>query len=385
MKNFIFYLEKKIIPPLIRISKIPVFEALQKGMFKSLSILILSTLILFIFSKGAILIRMLNSFRASLVLMAGGITLIVPFYLFKNNFKKSFIISLNIFILYLILSFPLKLNNFLIYLQNISGAAIFIALILVLIYYFLIKSLNRFKDNIFINFIPFFLIYFLLYFLEKNSFNLYNLIFYLIAPLLKAADSLPVLLFLIFLNTLLWLGGIHGPSVIGPLVAPVYLTILGENAQAFTLKEPIPHIVSTVFFNIIFVGGAGSTLSLCILMLNSTSKKLSNLAKISLLPSLANLNEILIFGIPIVLNPIFFIPFLIIPLILALINYLIMYFNLVTRPYLYIPGIIPSPIAAYLSTGGDWKAAFLTILNIFISGLLYYPFLKVYEKKLKNE
>ncbi len=103
------------------------------------------------------------------------------------------------------------------------------------------------------------------------------------------------------------------------------------------------------------------------------------------MPGIYNINEPIIFGAPIVLNPILGIPFVVGSIITGAISYLAMYFNIVRRPSIVAPWTLPAPIGAYLATAGDWRAIILVIINILITTAIYYPFFKAYEKQLLKE
>jgi Phosphotransferase system, EIIC. len=120
-------------------------------------------------------------------------------------------------------------------------------------------------------------------------------------------------------------------------------------------------------------------------MLFSKSKYLRNLGRVAILPGICNINEPVIFGAPIMLNPILAIPFIVGPIVTGIISYLAMYFNLVARPYILAPWTLPAPIGAYLTTGGDWRAIVLCLINIIITGIIYYPFFKAYERQMLAE
>src|SRR5699024_11976282 len=107
---------------------------------------------------------------------------------------------------------------------------------------------------------------------------------------------------------------------------------------------------------------------------------LKNLGRTVVTPSLFNINEPVIFGLPIVLNPILVIPFVITPLVTATIAYFATSIGLVSPTFVKPPLTLPAPIGAYLATGGDWRAIILVLVNIAISFGIYLPFLKVYDR-----
>lgn len=116
-------------------------------------------------------------------------------------------------------------------------------------------------------------------------------------------------------------------------------------------------------------------------MMRSKSKQLSTVGKVGFLPSIFGISEPLIFGTPLMLNPIFFFPFIFTSVFNGVITYLCMYFGIVGKTFAVFSWQMPAPIGAFLSTM-DWRAIVLVFILIFLNGLMYYPFLKVYEKNL---
>ncbi len=129
-------------------------------------------------------------------------------------------------------------------------------------------------------------------------------------------------------------------------------------------------------------GGSGTILGLCILLaFMSKSSFGKTLGKAVIIPSIFNINEPIIFGLPIVLNPYFAIPFVVTPMVTGALTYFAMALHLVSRTIALVPWTLPGPIGAYMATGFDWRAAILSIINIIISVIIYYPFFKVWDKK----
>lgn len=209
----------------------------------------------------------------------------------------------------------------------------------------------------------------------------------IVSPLVSAADSLPSVLVLVFLITLFWSFGIHGVSIIGSLARPLWLQLLETNTTAAASGLQPTAIAAEPFFQwFIWIGGSGCTIGLAILLaFRSKSKYAKSLGKTSFLPSVFNINEPIIFGTPIVLNPVLIIPFILVPMVSAIIAWIATSAGLVNKVVLTAPWTLPGPIGAYLATGGDWRAAVLNIILIALSVILYYPFFKIYDNKLLEE
>lgn len=204
---------------------------------------------------------------------------------------------------------------------------------------------------------------------------------YLQVPLTSLGSTLPATLLITLFEGLLWCFGIHGSNVVGGIMQPIWLSLTADNQAAFASGEALPHIVNYQFYsNFMKIGGFGGTFGLAILiLLFAKSSQFKALGKLAFGPGLFNINEPLIFGIPIVLNPIMMIPFILTPLVLCIVAYFSMKTGLV--PYTNgtnIPWTTPPVIAGFLVSG--WRGALLNIVQIVISMAIYYPFFKSADK-----
>lgn len=206
------------------------------------------------------------------------------------------------------------------------------------------------------------------------------------SPIVTASDSLPALLLTVLLCHILWFAGIHGAAIIGGLLQAFYITNLGMNQEALNAGMPIPHIFVEAFWMFfVVIGGSGATLGLVILFLRSRSAHLKSIGKLGIVPSMFNINEPVIFGSPIIMNPVLFIPFISIPLINATIAWTVTKLGLIGHVVSLAPWTTPAPIGAVWATGWDYRALILVMLLIFLSMIIYYPFFKVYEKQLISQ
>ena len=201
-----------------------------------------------------------------------------------------------------------------------------------------------------------------------------------IAPLGNLGDSLSALLIITFVETVLWTVGIHGPALLAAVVLPVYIRLQVQNTDALAHGHPLPHIVTVSTFLFLFPGGAGATLPLVLMLLRSRNKRDRRTALATLVPSLFNANEPLMFGLPVVLNPYLGVPFVIAPLVLAFVTWEAMNLGLVARPAYYIPSTIPLPFSVFFATNKDWRAIPLAALNVVLAGLIYLPFVRLYAR-----
>lgn len=205
----------------------------------------------------------------------------------------------------------------------------------------------------------------------------------LFQPLISAADSLPAILLAVLICHLLWFAGIHGSAIVSGMLQAFWLTNLGLNQTDLAAGLPLTHIMTEAFWNfLIVIGGSGATFGLVLLFLRSKSVHLRAMGKLSLVPSMFNINEPVIFGTPIVMNPTFFIPFILSPMINAVVAYTAVTTNLLPHMISLVPWTSPAPIGAAWAMGWDFRVTVLVLLLMALSALIYYPFFKVYEKQL---
>lgn len=216
--------------------------------------------------------------------------------------------------------------------------------------------------------------------------DVHNLMSALVTPLVSASDTIWSVLLLTFLNSFFWVFGIHGASIVGTVARPLWLTLLDQNTAAYAAQNVIPNIAAEPFYQwFIYIGGSGATLGLAIALFVTKSKYGKTLAKTTIIPSLFNINEPLIFGAPIVLNPTLMLPFIFIPLLNATIAWFATSLGLVNKVVALAPWTLPGPIGAFLATGSDWRAIVLSLLLIALSTIIYLPFVRIYDKQLLEE
>ena len=216
-----------------------------------------------------------------------------------------------------------------------------------------------------------------------NAFNttMPGFIYNVMAPTLNAADSLPFAIIATLLVHFFWFFGIHDAAFSG-ILGPVRDGGLSLNAAAHAAGQTLPKIFTTPFWvYFVAIGGCGSCLALAILLVRSKSKQLNTVGKVGIIPSFFGISEPLIFGIPLMLNPIFFVPFLLTSTVNCIIAYISMSVGIVGKTFAMLSWQMPSVFGSFLSTM-DIKAFILVIILIIIDLVMYYPFFKVYEKQL---
>ena len=210
----------------------------------------------------------------------------------------------------------------------------------------------------------------------------------LVSPLVSATDTLPSAIFISTLIGFFWSFGIHGMSIVGSLARPLWLTLLDNNSAAVAAGQAAPHIFPEQFFQgFVMIGGAGATLGLAILLaLRAKSQYGKMLGKTTVIPAIFNINEPIMFGAPIVLNPILIIPFIGVPLINLVLSTIITQIGII--PYttgISLPWTTPIIFSGYLSTGSIVSSLWQVVLLV-LGCVIYFPFIKILDKQyLRDE
>ncbi len=219
--------------------------------------------------------------------------------------------------------------------------------------------------------------------------SIYDFIFTTIqAPLQGFGQNVGSAMVLSMLMNLLWFFGLHGANILDPIMNSIYMPALEANAAAIQQGLAASYNITRVFFDaFVHLGGSGATLGLIAAIFWSSKKRqdYKTVAKLGLPNGIFQINEPIIFGIPIVLNPIFFIPFIITPGILTLIAYLATASGLIPPTYVAIPWTSPPGVGAFLATGGNVMAAVVALVNLAVSVLIYWPFVKIAEYYYDDE
>ena len=229
--------------------------------------------------------------------------------------------------------------------------------------------------------------------------GLHELIYNILqTPLTRMSQSLFSVLILALLSQLLWAMGIHGPNTIAAIRDTMFseagnANLLDYAKSGTTWGAPFPITYSGLATAFSEYGGSGMTLGLIIaILIFSKNKESKSIAKLSLAPGLFNINEMVIFGLPIVLNPIYIIPFIIAPLVNIMIGYTaVMILKIMPPVTIGIPWTTPGPLMPFLGTGGDIVALFVGFICLAVSVLIYAPFViaankaAIIEDKMENE
>ena len=207
-------------------------------------------------------------------------------------------------------------------------------------------------------------------------------------PLNLAVDTVFGVSLASVVSQLGWWFGIHSSAILS-VVMPSFDANTLENAAAYAAGTPLtelPRIVtSSFYFNFVAIGGGGATLGLVLLMLRSKSIQIRTVGKLAIIPGIFGINEPVLFGLSIVLNPIFLIPFLLTQVVNIFLCYGAMAIGLVNRTLINVSSTVPVGVGQWLSSL-DYRAVILTVVCIAANMLVYYPFYKLFEKeKLAEE
>ncbi|WKV10118.1 PTS transporter subunit EIIC [Thermoanaerobacterium sp. CMT5567-10] len=205
-------------------------------------------------------------------------------------------------------------------------------------------------------------------------------------PLSSLGSNFISLFIIVLIQMILWFFGMHGSLVVSSIITAVYLPMDLQNLQAFSAGQPLPHILGQQFYNLYAgIGGAGGTLGLVILMLFiAKSKRLKTLGKLAIIPGCFTINEPVVFGVPMMFNPIMAIPFISVPLIQILVAYIVTYIGLVPPPAgVQVPFGVPVIVAGIMQ--GSWRIGLLQLVLIVLSLVIYYPFFKKLDDQSLQE
>ncbi|MDN6724266.1 MAG: lactose-specific PTS transporter subunit EIIC [Tetragenococcus halophilus] len=205
----------------------------------------------------------------------------------------------------------------------------------------------------------------------------------LFQPLFSAADGYFGLAVIYGAMAFFWFIGIHGPSIVEPAISAIVYVNLEANLRLFTegeqainvLTPNLQHFVATL-------GGTGATFVVpYMFMILGKSKQNKAVGKASFIPTSFGVNEPILFGGPLVLNPVFFIPFILAPILNAwLFKFFVDIFGMNSFVY-FLPWTTPGPIGLIMGTGFDVLAIVLAVILLILDVVIYYPFFKVYDKQ----
>lgn len=420
MSGFRSYIEEKVIPATTKLSGNKVIKSLTSAMMATMPLTLGTSIIAII---GNFPVASWTKFLAEIgvaddtsAIIAGTtsilaifLSFLVAYYYAQFNNKNAItsgVLGLGAYLALMPQNMALEDGKILNVLQKsyLGSAGIFVAMltgILVAGLYcfledkgFVIKFPESVPEMISKSLSPTFIamIMFLVIFIVRAGFgmtsygNVFDFINKVVAAPIMSFGSTPLALITIYaIGNLFWCFGIH-PSALLSVYIPVFMTAMTGNIEAFQAGQPLPYLAFIIVYFYIMMGGTGSTLGLAFDMLFfSKSERFKALGKLAIVPNLFNINEPIIFGAPIIFNPVFMIPMVLVPFLnggLALL-WVKLGFYANFNPAIKMPWTMPAPVNE-LMRAGVW-AAVAAIVTIIATAILYYPFFKYADKMACKE
>lgn len=423
MTKFLNWVEYKLLPPMTKVAEQRHLKAIRNGVISTLSLVLIGSFFM-VFANIPIpaVAEFLAPYTADIVIpyrITMGLMAVYASFSMGYSLAKSYkldgitggILSLAAFF---ILTIPMNVDALLpddsllgwvMPMQYLGGAGMFSAILTMIFAVEIYRFFTKHKITIkmpeqvppavarsFEAMIPGAVIIITLWIIRVLlGFDVNALLLAIFQPLsdVMGNNLLGVLLPMLFIH-LLWAAGVHGMSIVGSIVRPMWLFMLDENAAAVAdgaSLNQLPYIAPEQFYQwTVTIGGAGATLILCLLLgFTCKSAFLRKVGRFSLVPGIFNINEPLIFGVPLIMNPVLAIPFVLNPLLLSTISYFAVKLGLVNGFVLNVAWTLPAPIGAYMATGNDWRAIILVLVNLGVAAAVYYPFVKVYDRKMLEQ
>lgn len=215
--------------------------------------------------------------------------------------------------------------------------------------------------------------------------NFANFIFTTLQTPIQILFQYPLgIIFASMFAAMFWMCGLHGASIVNGIIAPITIAALQTNMDLVAQGKEATEIVVKPFWNLYAtMGGFGCTLALLIaIFIVSKRKDDKAIATLSLAPGIFGINEPILFGLPVVLNPIMAIPFILCPVVCCSIGYASIYFGFTSKIISDVPWCLPPVVNGFIATGGDLKTCLVQLTCIVISVLIWMPFVKMRNKVL---
>lgn len=204
-------------------------------------------------------------------------------------------------------------------------------------------------------------------------------------PLANITGSLPGFIIMLLLAQILWFFGVHGSYTVLAILYPIWFTYLSDNMAAAAAGEVVPHMWNVSMYDFACNGGCGCTLGLVIIMFfTARSQRYKTFAKIVFPCGIFNINEPLVYGMPLMMNFTFIIPFIVTPILSLLIAYGAIALGLMPVPTGII-GMNAMPIFIYGVIQGSWRIGVYQIITTVLSCVIWYPFFKAADAQALAE
>lgn len=219
---------------------------------------------------------------------------------------------------------------------------------------------------------------------QFSGVNFAAMVIQLFQPLFSAADGYVGLAIIYGAMAMFWFIGIHGPSIVEPAVSAIMFVNLDMNLELLQAGEHASHALTPgIQYFVATMGGTGATLVVpFIFMWLAKSKQNKAIGKAAVVPTSFGVNEPILFGAPLILNPVFFIPFILTPIVNVWIFKAFVDILGMNSFMYFLPWTTPGPIGLVLGTGIAPLAILLAVVLVVVDVLIYYPFFKVYDKEI---
>lgn len=409
MNKLVSFIEVKLAPPLVKISQNRYLDAIQKSFMTYTAYLLISSFFLLITSLpipgwsdfvkpiAPLFSRMVNG---TLGVIGLAMSVLMGYNL--GNYYKSKDARINpistavLSLVSFLLLFPVtaqKDGSVVMNAKYFDSSGIFSALIIAIIsveiYRLVVKknlvirmpaSVPPMIAESFLAIIPAFLtllVWFGIVILAKI--DIPGIVDKLFAPILVAGSSAVAQFFAFIMDRILWFVGIHGSNVVGSVMSPVWTQMITENIHNFAAGNAVHYLYTNVWIESLV---RVSLVPLVILMLMSKVKTYRTLGKMAIVPAIFNIAEPIMFGLPLVLNPILFIPWTLGYCVTFGVAYLFTgILHLVGPMVATVPWTIPGPIMAYFTSNGNVWAVLVSVLNLILMFFIWLPFFRVLERQ----
>lgn len=221
----------------------------------------------------------------------------------------------------------------------------------------------------------------------STSYQTFNDFIYTIiqTPLQSMVGNFPSFILLIIISQILWFFGIHGSQTVLPILLPVWISYMSENSASVAAGASVVHDINFGLWDLACIGGCGATIGLVIVMFfTAKSNRYKAFAKITLPCGIFSINEPLIFGMPLMLNVMTIIPFVLCPVIISSLGYLLIQLHIIT-PYIGILGTGSLPPFLHGMVNGSISAGIYELFAVGLSAFIWYPFFKMVDKQACDE
>lgn len=214
--------------------------------------------------------------------------------------------------------------------------------------------------------------------------NFAQAVIQLFQPLFSAADGYIGIAIIYGAMAMFWFIGVHGPSIVEPAITAIALVNIDNNLALLNAGEQATNIITpSLQYFVATMGGTGATLVVpYMFMLMAKSKQNKAIGRASVVPTSFGVNEPILFGAPLVLNPVFFVPFIATPILnVWIFKFFVDVLGMNAFSYV-LPWTTPGPLGIVLGTGFAAMSFVLALVLIVVDVLVYYPFFKVYDNQI---